>query len=70
MKNVKWYLVFFVTALAPALVELITTLGATFEWQSTSKITATIMALAGFIGALIGYNRKGDAKDDKNKKPK
>lgn len=50
----------------PALITLISTLGTIYGWDTTA-ITATIGAVATFVGALIGISNnnyyKGDTSD-------
>ena len=47
----------------PALITLISTLGTIYGWDTTA-ITATIGAIATFVGALIGISNSNYYKND------
>ncbi|WP_102343660.1 phage holin [Galactobacillus timonensis] len=47
----------------PALITLISTLGTIYGWDTTA-ITATIGAIATFVGALIGISNRNYYKND------
>lgn len=56
----KWYnaIKFLVTVVIPALITFIAVLGPIWEWDNITKITATLAAIATFLGAIIGISSK------------
>lgn len=62
----KWYnaIKFLVTVVIPALITFIAVLGPIWEWDNITKLTATLAAIATFLGAIIGISSRNYNSDE------